>query len=312
MKIIKLILIFCCASFIICDFHINNKDIIAISNAIFKICDEFFIKMLINFDVIVYGETTARVLKIIGHFLGQIEGKSLINVEYVENLETWHYGLQNSAIVFFSNTTDVGKFTKSTKLTNISPKNLKFLMYFNDPKRDVPVLVNYMTDITRLLSHQYFIENNFKNIKFYTFDHFMTENCNKPTKIILNTFNKTTQKWNQKIKNHQKFATFNGCPIIVNEYFGPFMYLDKQNEEIFKCIYYRHRNCIPLISHYAYKHGIRGFTYDIFKIVSKFANFTPIFRFYSQRLSDSRQEHYEATQVPKIQVYTGSVLRVLQ
>jgi hypothetical protein len=194
---------------------------------------------------------------------------------------------------------------------NISPKELKFLMYFDDPPQNIPLINNYKSDITFLVSHQFFIENSYQKLKFYTFVHFTTGNCNKPTKQILNIFNKSTQQWNRKLENHRKFDTFNACPIIVNEHFGPFMYLRRQNEEIFKCIRNRHRNCIPLISYYAYKYKIHGFTYDIFKIASKLANFTPIFRFHGERLSDLRQAHYEATQVPKIQILTGPVLSEL-
>jgi hypothetical protein len=67
-------------------------------------------------------------------------------VEYVMNLDTWHYRLNNSAVIFISHSPDIWKFTKNAKLSNYFPKNLKFLMFYDEFDGFDPVLMSYNKD----------------------------------------------------------------------------------------------------------------------------------------------------------------------
>ena len=66
MKLKEIFVIFYCLVLIHCDLNIDNSDIEAISTAIAEVCEEFFIKKSITFDVILYRESTGRLNDIIG------------------------------------------------------------------------------------------------------------------------------------------------------------------------------------------------------------------------------------------------------
>ena len=69
MSLIKITIFICCAALTICSSSVNYLEIKLISAAIKEICEEFFIKKSIIFDIVVYGETTARISTIIDEFL---------------------------------------------------------------------------------------------------------------------------------------------------------------------------------------------------------------------------------------------------
>jgi len=48
-----------------------------------------------------------------------------------------------------------------------------------------------------------------------TIEWFTEVACNQPQLKILNSFNKTTQKWNKKFENYEKFQDFHDCELKV-------------------------------------------------------------------------------------------------
>ncbi|CAG9810542.1 unnamed protein product [Chironomus riparius] len=305
MSLIKIIIFISCAALSVCSSSDIYLEINLISSAITEICEEYFMKKSINFDIIVFGNSTARVSKIIDQFLGQIEGKALLNIEYVQNLDTWHYRLKNSALIFFSQSNDIWMFSRNSRMSNLFRKRFKFLMYFDKFHRFDPIMTKNQDDVTNVLSHQYYIVNNNEVIQFYTFEYFEVDACNMPTKVILNVYDKITQNWNQKLENHKKFTNFNKCPLIVAENYGPFLYFNKNNEDLLNCIRRRTRNCFALLTHFTRTRKVQGFTYDIFEIAQKIANFSTIFRFESEKHRIQQVDDF-----PVVKIFMGSVIKM--
>lgn len=66
---------------------------------------------------------------------------------------------------------------------------------------------------------QYILLNFGTSIELLSIELFSEEFCDKIQFHTLNTFNKTTQKWNQILKNHEKHLNFHGCTLnmMVNK-----------------------------------------------------------------------------------------------
>ncbi|XP_070491098.1 uncharacterized protein [Chironomus tepperi] len=67
----------------------------------------------------------------------------------------------------------------------------------------------------------FIIETNFVHLG--AIEYFTDEACNEPQVILLNSFNRATQKWNKKLENHEHFQNFYGCPLklgFVTEQLG--------------------------------------------------------------------------------------------
>ncbi|KAL7012943.1 hypothetical protein ACKWTF_015115 [Chironomus riparius] len=61
-----------------------------------------------------------------------------------------------------------------------------------------------------------FILINDQDILYFTTIEWFTESaCNQPQLIILNKFNKTSQKWFKKLQNYEKFKNFHGCNLTL-------------------------------------------------------------------------------------------------
>ncbi|CAG9811045.1 unnamed protein product [Chironomus riparius] len=48
-----------------------------------------------------------------------------------------------------------------------------------------------------------------------TVEWFTESACNQPQLVVLNSFNKRTQKWTRKLENYEKFQNFHGCSLTL-------------------------------------------------------------------------------------------------
>ncbi|KAL7013041.1 hypothetical protein ACKWTF_015168 [Chironomus riparius] len=190
------------------------------STAIADICEEFFIKKSIKFDLIIYGERTRHLQDVADGVLGLISSFALITVQHVENITQWHHNLEDSAVLLFKITNYLTNFNYLTNLTNFSPKEMKFLIYCEnyDNFEAVPVVTYYNTDGAHISSYEYFIIDAKDNIQVMTFDHFRDDSCksivSKSYKIV-NNFKKSALKWQPELTADQKFTDFKGCMLTL-------------------------------------------------------------------------------------------------
>ena len=179
-------------------------------------------------------------------------------------------------------------------------------MYFDKFRQYDPVLLRYKDDAAHLQTYQYYIVNSYQFIEFYTFEYFEADACNEPTKVILNVYLKINKNWIQKLEIHKKFTNFNKCPLIISENYGPSLYFNNNNEDLLNCIRQRTRNCFPLLIHFTRTRKVQGFTYDIFGIAEKIANFSSIFRF--ENTIDLKNN---VNPIPSVKIFIGAVIKML-
>ncbi|CAG9810550.1 unnamed protein product [Chironomus riparius] len=221
----------------------NNIEVEAVSTAIAEVCEEFFIKKSIEFDVILYGTITDRVNGIVDHLLDKISRQSPITIIHIKNITNWNHKLQRSAVILCSSNLNLLKFSYRAQLTNEYQKELKFLTYYRHASDILmtshePCIVKYTSDITTVLSHQFFIGNSLDDqfMDLMTFENFDNKSCNRPQLHIVSRFNLLTRKWSAKFVNYNKFDNFNGCFLEVTERFGPSLYIKNGTNEVNECL----------------------------------------------------------------------------
>lgn len=72
MKQNKIFIIIIISSFITCSCTSSKDDITLLSDVIAEISQEFFIKISIEFDIIIYGESTSHLNDIANKFMEQV------------------------------------------------------------------------------------------------------------------------------------------------------------------------------------------------------------------------------------------------
>ena len=73
----------------------------SISTAIANICEEFFIKNSIKFDLIIYGERTYHFDDILDGILEHVGGNFSKTVRHIDDLFNWDHELEDSAVILF-------------------------------------------------------------------------------------------------------------------------------------------------------------------------------------------------------------------
>lgn len=132
------------------------------------------------------------------------------------------------------------------------------------------------------MSFQYFIINHPKFLQLITINHFADGKCNRILPTTLNIFRKKAQKWQWKLKNHQKFTNFHGCPLTILEHYGVALNIKDLNFQMFNCLKTKNdKLCHELRSNLmeTVNPKLRGLTYELFQLMAKTANFTAKYEF---------------------------------
>jgi len=308
MKLKYFFLIFCGFRLVNCGLIIDNTDIEATSTAIAEVCEEYFTKKSTEFDVILYGESTGHLNDIINGLLTKIVRHFPIIVEHIRNIHRWDHQLDKSAVIFVSNEYYLGKFSNLTNLSNIFPKELTFLTYYEYIidvmlKYALSLNIKYSDDRTSIKLQQYFLGNSHygESVILLTIDNFSEKACNNPLIYVISKYNKYNKNWTKTLEYYKKFDNFHGCPLTVTDNFGPYLYPKRRFKEIFECFTKEYEECMNLLTHLAATTGLQGFSVDIFNVAAKTVNFTPIYK-----LPFSITRTKMITNSPEVQLYVST------
>ena len=198
--------------------NFNSKKISSISSSISDIIDEFFIKNQIQFDVIIgQGQSSSIYEKILAE-IRELNSYRLWSWKLEMNEK---FGILSSSIILLDSCVDYLNLHLATSLENRFPKVLKFLIYIqncqlNDFKLDLKVLIKNIK-LSFMASEMEIFEfiaiNDVDQVHLVTIEWFTVTACNEPQLNVLNSFNKSTQKWQKKLKNYKKFQNFHDCEL---------------------------------------------------------------------------------------------------
>ena len=125
-----------------------EHDVSAVATAMVEVSEEFYIKKLAKFDVIVYGQFTRRLLDVVSAYMEILGNKSATTIQFIGSSDNFIPNLDKSAVLFFPNEFSLFKFTESIDLINRSPVYFKFLVYTENEPSGQPTLTKYVYDIT--------------------------------------------------------------------------------------------------------------------------------------------------------------------
>jgi hypothetical protein len=107
-------------------------------------------------------------------------------------------------------------FNKRVRLTNQFAKKFKFLVICEksiDQNFPKPRQLKY--EAGSIVEFQYFLTNEAGKLELATFEWFQEGKCNDPELKQLNSFSKSTLKWESQLEVKDKFMDFNQCPITL-------------------------------------------------------------------------------------------------
>jgi uncharacterized membrane protein (DUF485 family) len=200
----------------------------SVSTAIVDFIREFYIANNIDFEFIILGKRTNHIGDVINEVTRRLsEDRAAIVIRHFIDINDWNHTTSQSFIIFIDSkrnleilhqiSTIFNQF-KSSQLTNIAPKRLKFLVYCEEIKsieRLKYVLTpygefhfNYPPD---LRFFEFFIIDEYKDVRLVANLLYSDDHCELFKLKTLNTFHKKSQKWSKKLENFDHFANFHGC-----------------------------------------------------------------------------------------------------
>lgn len=66
-----------------------------------------------------------------------------------------------------------------------------------------------------LMLFQYFLIDTKTFVQLVSLEWFTEDECDSPQLKVINIYNKTENKWNKKLENHEKYQNFHGCTLIM-------------------------------------------------------------------------------------------------
>lgn len=184
----------------------NSKLIKA--KAFHDLTEVLFIKPKIPFDVIAYKTKSPKISELINGIGSQLSGKIF------STSSTFH--LTQSAVIFTRTEKDLREFFNQTELRNVVAKPLRFLIHTSEKFELEKLKIPRPTFDQGHIGHfSYFVSETAKEIQLKTFEWFTDKICHVQQEILLNSFEKSKQKWKKKLKIEEKFRNFHNCTLEI-------------------------------------------------------------------------------------------------
>lgn len=232
------------------------------SNASFQatleVVDEIFIKNSLEFDLLIFGETSSNLNKISDGILRSVEGRIGVEVGHIKDYLSFSAGVTKSAVILVKDLTFAFFMFERFNLANDLKKELKFLIYIEEENgkeifKILPKRVPTFYYPGRLQDFSYFLIESKNFLELKTIEWFTEKLCDKSQIVKLNEFNKKSRKWTKIMKIPQKYKNFHNCTISVLIIFPYESFYDE------------------------YYDRLEGFSADLTRALGKFGNFTPFF-----------------------------------
>jgi hypothetical protein len=172
---------------------------------------------------------------------------------------------------------------KCGRLTNILPKNFKFLIYCEESNLINTQLKLPAFDFTRLQKghmtlNEYFLIPSRDSVELLTIRYFSESACNKPQLVKIDTFEKSTQIWTKSLKDHDNSRNFHGCLLSFGATFSFQFYFENQVHN--PRTQTNRKNYIKKVHQSNNLENIQygGMIYEVVEMMAKTANFTPYYQ----------------------------------
>jgi hypothetical protein len=156
------------------------------------------------------------------------------NVKKISENKDEIFMLNKSAITVFESVKTLSKYNRKVEFTNDGPKEFQFFVHI--PKATINEIAASIGEVhayedynrggyrnkydqTEIIYSQYFLVDEGKFIKLYTFDWFTSAKTYGKKKIVeVNRFDKNIRNWKKTSFKMKKFSNFHGCKLTFNTY----------------------------------------------------------------------------------------------
>jgi hypothetical protein len=213
-KNLNYVLLFFCATSVCC---VNFEDISSDAKAVFEVCEEFFIKKSIEFDIIGYGRfNDKKILDMINEVGMKIGGRSPSKIILIDTQQFDRLSLSRPALIITSNDS-LNMLHASVDLDNFHGRPIKFLTYAYGEIFNI-LSDQYLTySFGKIHHYEYFILQRKGEIALSTLEWFSPEYCNEAHLKKISIFDKKSQKWLKPLV-YEKFQNFHQCNLILGVY----------------------------------------------------------------------------------------------
>ncbi|KAG5673139.1 hypothetical protein PVAND_003210 [Polypedilum vanderplanki] len=218
-----LIVVHLCESFSI----FKNSSIIA--TALTDVIEKFFISQNISFEFLIFGEKTIEISDVLDEVLKNRNFNTKIKYIPYDTYSTKQLLIINGSAIILGEPEYMKNFNNITRVMTMYPKTIKLLTCTNNINDFYAQ--NFLTfGFPKTAQFQYFLNENDNNIELQIFEWFDENFCNKKFIKVINTFNKTSEKWSNKLENYQKFSKFHQC--YLNVLVGSSQYYTKLDKKL--------------------------------------------------------------------------------
>lgn len=178
--------------------------------AISQLIHDNFLKVSHKIDVINFGQKQGKSEKLIDEFLSFKSELTVVQVLKRGNENSWNNKLNSSSILLFDSSENFEEFRDN--ITWQSNNVTRYQHLVCAPKLNFiawDIKDKFSLDNVNFLE----TENQRDSIDLITSFMFTRKFCFVNQFEIVNSFNKTTKKWNKTTFYHEKYRNFHGCPL---------------------------------------------------------------------------------------------------
>ncbi|CAG9799884.1 unnamed protein product [Chironomus riparius] len=198
----------------------NAQNSISNLKALNDVVDEFFIGTE-PFNILITEAIDSKYSDFLHKkFLRQNNEKFAYGINQMKEQDIFH---TISAIIFVYSCLSYKQIHGNQYVLNFYSRPINFLVYVENCrldtlKRNLKLYINqhslsFLISMIEVLELLLIDDNDL--LYLVSVEYFTEEACDEPQLKILNSFNKTTQKWNKKFQKYKKFRDFHGCELFM-------------------------------------------------------------------------------------------------
>jgi hypothetical protein len=213
----------------------------SVSTAMSDVICEFYISNGINFDFIVYGESSNHMNDVIDGVTKQISRDKPVTLKHITEIEHWKHKIKQSAVIFVKSEVNLQMLHHKTKFQNTKieviknavPESLKFLVYIDELKsfQKLHDFVTAESDPLIMMPaemrfYEFFMTDDDKFINLTANLLYSEEKCGSFVPKLLNQYEKKSSRWVKKLENFNHFDNFHGCLLQFVSEFHSSLYIE--------------------------------------------------------------------------------------
>lgn len=206
--------------------HINesrryHEDVLSIATAFTDVIDVFLVKQDIRFNIRFVACKSFLPYDIIDDVGSKLTGnyETTIFYEGIDYSESTSSSASWKLVHYFSKSEITFGYVHYQSQQNVVPHSkLKFINFFSSEEMyKIQKLEKNKNSRKNYLHNRYFVVNFPDKVVLMTYDRWTEKVCNNFTLTTVNSFDKSTRKWQKPLENYEKLKNLHGCKLEVRE-----------------------------------------------------------------------------------------------